>query len=97
MDKNRKEYINSLWKGTLYGEWVMAAAKGQKAEAERKAAEIAAAYPFTLDNADALLAEQIAAELKPNEFQEYLEALATEDEDLVYFMVTRDIFGKANK
>lgn len=95
MEKSRKDYISSLWVGTPYGKWVLAAASGKMEEAEEIARSMAQAYPFTLGNADRLLCEEIAAKLKhPDEFREYLAALDAENADLVGFMISQDVLGK---
>lgn len=94
MNKNRKEHLNSLWQDTLCGKWVLAAAKGNEAEAKKIGEQIASAYPFLLANAEKLLVDEIASEFKPGEFSEYLDALNDENPELVAFMISQDIFGE---
>lgn len=89
MEKERKEYIDALWKNTLYGKWVLAAAKGRADEADRIAEEIMKEYPFTLGNAAAVVREEIAKTLEyPGEAEEYLKALDKEDNNLVDFIIS---------
>lgn len=86
MDNERKKYIDSLWKDTPCGKYIIAAAKGQTKEAERIREEIFKEYPFFVSEAERLLAEKIKKELKPGEFAKYLAVLEKEDKELLHYM-----------
>lgn len=87
MDKNRKEYIDSLWMNTPYGRFVLAAAKGKNEEAKRIQDEIFKEYPFFVSTAGDILAEELKKELKPGEFEEYLKNLDKENYALAEYMI----------
>lgn len=90
MKKDRKEYIDALWRDTLYGKWVLAAANGNTDEANKIATEVMERYPFTLENAATLIREKIKKELNhPGEIEEYLKALDKEDYKLTDFIISK--------
>lgn len=86
MDSKRKKYIDTLWRDTLCGKFIIAAAKGQNEEAERIQKEIFKEYPFFVSEAEKLLAVEIKKELKQGEFIEYLKILEKEDTELLHYL-----------
>lgn len=86
MDIKRKEYIDSLWRETLCGKYIIAAAKGKSEEAEQIRQEIFKEYPFFVDEAERLLAAEIKKEIKHGEFIEYLKVLENEEKDILQYM-----------
>lgn len=86
MDSERKKYIDSLWRNTLCGKYLIAASKGQNEEAERIQKEIFKEYPYFVSEAEKLLAEEMKKKLKRGEFEEYLLLLEKEDEKLLHYL-----------
>lgn len=86
MDIKRKKHIDSLWRDTLCGKFIIAAAKGQNEEAKRIQKEIFEEYPFFVHEAESLLAAEMKKELKQGEFVEYLKLLEKEDEELLHYL-----------
>lgn len=86
MDNKRKKYIDTLWRNTPCGKFIIAAAKGQNEEAERIQEEIFREYPFFVCEAEKLLAEEMKKELKQGEFIEYLMLLEKEDKELLHYL-----------
>ena len=94
MDKKRKEYIDSLWMNTEYGQWVLFASSGEKGKADKLAEKIISSPPFSLYELDKEISAKIAEKVKnENEFEEYLKALDKENYDLVDFMISNSTFA----
>ena len=87
MNKERKQYIDSLWMDTPSGRFVIAAANGRNDEAKRIREEIFQSYPFFVSNAIDLINEELKKELNPGEIDEYLKALDREDEKLIDYII----------
>ena len=94
MEKKRKKQIDGLWKETLYGQWVLAAASGETEKAYALMEKIASKPPFSLSEAKRELSTILAKEMKDkSELDEYMKALDDENYDLVGFMISNDTFG----
>ena len=88
MDNKRKKYIDALWRNTLCGKFIIAAAKGNDAEAEQIRKEIFKEYPFFVSEAEKLLADEMKKELQQGEFIEYLKILEKEEPDILHYLYT---------
>ncbi len=94
MQEDRKKKIDSLWRNTDYGQWVLSMISGEENEAEKITEKIAGKFPFTLSNCDREISKIIADEINDEaEFDEYLKALDEENPELIEFMISHDTFG----
>ena len=75
MTKAKKEFIDSLWMHTEYGQWLFAVASKNQNKAD-KLAERMNSYPQSMEAVGKELSEKIAEHLENwNEFDEYLKML----------------------
>lgn len=94
MTKAKKEFIDSLWMHTEYGQWLFAVASENQNKAD-ELAEKMNSYPRSIEAIDKELSKKIAEHLENwNEFDEYLKMLDDENYNLVEFMIAVDAFGK---
>lgn len=94
MTKQKKEFIDSLWMDTDYGQWVLLSSKGKTESANEMLIKIQSDFPWSAEQIAKELSVRIAKELdSAEEFDEYLKMLDEENYDLVDFMISHDVFG----
>ena len=93
--KNKKNDINGLWMNTEYGQWVLLASKRKIQEANELLEKIKSKPPWNIEQVSKELNVQIAKAFDSvDDFEDYLRLLEKDDDDLVDFIISHDVFGK---
>lgn len=95
MTKRKKEFIDSLWMNTDFGQWVIFSSKGEIDSANELLVKIQSSFPWSADTVEKELSSKIAEEFDSvAEYEEYLKVLDEDNGELVEFMISKDVFGE---
>lgn len=94
MDEKRKQKIDSVWKDTDVGRWIILSADGKAKEADKMFNKVAEQRPWCFEQSEKELCLSLSRELESvEEFDDYLKALDDESTALVGFIIAHDVFG----